>query len=287
LEGEFVAPTSLPALLDYLLRHPDACLLAGSTEFGLAVNKRFARPAHIAYLGKVAELRHIEVMPTAWRIGAAVPLDEIEPLLAAELPDVAEVLRRFGSPPIRAMATLGGNIANGSPIGDSLPCLMALGATLHLCSAKAVRTARTVALEDFYTGYKQNTLQAGELIEAIELPRRPASAGWRFRAHKISKRFDQDISAACVAMHWRDEAGVMRDVRIAFNGLAPCVSRAPKVEAVFEGRRAAEVSADAIDAALAASFTPLSDVRASARYRLLVARNLALSFIREDEAVAA
>ena len=202
--GEFVSPGSVAELAAYLAEHPGATLLAGSTEFGLAVNKRFERPQFIAYIGGVAELNRIDETPAAWKIGAAVPLDRVLALVARELPDFAEVLRRFGSVPIRSTATLGGNIANGSPIGDSMPCLLALGATLKLTrrGPKGKPESRSVPLERFYTGQKQHVLKPDEFIESIECPR---PAGRVFRAHKISKRFDQDISATCAAMSWRVE----------------------------------------------------------------------------------
>ena len=285
--SEFVSPASSAELAAYLAEHPDATLLAGSTEFGLAVNKRYERPACIAYVGGVAELTRINETPAAWHIGAAVPLDRVMALVATELPDLAEVLRRFGSPPIRATATLGGNIANGSPIGDSMPCLIALGATLVLKRRNAKRKdeTRRVPLESFYTGQKQHVLQPGEFIETIECPKPGAR---RFRAHKISKRFDQDISATCAAMCWRDDGGVLRDVRLAFNGLSPYPARAPKIEAVLEGHRAGDITAAALDAAVAASFTPRDGLRATWAYRALLARNLVLGFVQgESETVGA
>jgi xanthine dehydrogenase small subunit len=286
--SEFVSPSSLAELAAYLGEHPETYVLAGSTEFGLAVNKRFERPAHIAYVGGVREMRAVQATAAAWRIGAAAPLDEVMALIEHELPDFHEVLRRFGSPPIRATATLGGNIANGSPIGDSMPCLMALGATLVLRrkGPKGKDETRAVPLEAFYTGQKKSVLQAGEFIEAIDVPR--LQAGQRFKAHKISKRFDQDISATCAAMRWRDDAGTMRDVRLAYNGLTPYPARAPKLEALLEGQRAASVSVEALDAAIAASFTARDGLRATWRYRALVARNLVLDFIgaRAEEALA-
>ena len=279
--GEFVSPSSATEVALYLSQHPQAYLLAGSTEFGLAVNKRYERPQHIVYLGGVAELRRVSTSASSWTIGAAVPLDEIEPLVAAELPDFAEVLRRFGSPPIRATATLGGNIANGSPIGDSMPCLMVLGATLVLRkrSAKGRDETRRLPLDAFYTGMKKTALTPGEFIEAIEIPRPGAR---RFVAHKISKRFDQDISATCAAMSWRDDAGRLKDVRLAYNGLTPSPARALKIEAVLEGKTPDEVTAQALDAAIAASFTPRDGLRATWAYRALVARNLVLRFVQPE-----
>lgn len=282
--SEFVSPATVDELAHYLGLHPDATLLAGSTEIGLQVNKRFSRPAHICYIGQVAELRRVDERAGVWRIGAAVPLEEVMHLVAGDYPDFAEVLRRFGSPPIRSTATLAGNIANGSPIGDSMPCLMALGATLALRRGDA---RREVPLDAFYTGQKKTVLAPGEFIEAVHLPR--ARAGQVFRAHKISKRFDQDISATCMALSCRLDDGVLRQVRVACNGLAPSPCRAPKIEAALEGRTASQVQAADIDAAIAASFTPRDGLRASWAYRSLVARNLVLRFIESpatEEAVA-
>jgi xanthine dehydrogenase small subunit len=281
--SEFVAPATLAELSAYLAEHPDATLLAGSTEFGLSVNKRYERPPFIAYVGGIRELARIDETGADWRIGAAVPLERVMALVANDLPDLAEVLRRFGSPPIRSTATLGGNIANGSPIGDSMPCLLALGAQLVLRrrNARGKDETRRVRLEDFYTGLKRNVLLSGEFIEAIEVPR-PGSR--RFRAHKISKRFDQDISATCAAMSWRPDGGRLREVRLAYNGLTPFPARAPKIEAVLEGRAPGEVTAAALDAAVAASFTPRDGLRATWAYRALVARNLVLRFVGNETA---
>jgi len=276
--SEFVAPASLAELTAYLARHPDATLLAGSTEIGLQVNKQFSRPAQICYLGNVAELKRVDETPTAWRIGAQVPLSQVEVLVAGDYPDFAEVLRRFGSPPIRSTATLAGNIANGSPIGDSMPCLMALGATLVLRRGDKVRE---VALDAFYTGMKKNLLQSGEFIEATVLPR--LQAGQRFRAHKISKRFEQDISATCCALRFNLAGGKLSQVRVAYNGLAPSPCRAPKVEAALEGKALAEVQAADIDAAIAQSFAARDGLRASWAYRSLVARNLLLQFVQDAD----
>jgi xanthine dehydrogenase small subunit len=274
--NEFVSPATLAEVADYLVKHPETTLLAGSTEIGLQVNKQFSRPEHIMYLGNVKELREVQDTAKSWRIGAAVSLTRVEALVAQAYPDFAEVLRRFGSPPIRSTATLAGNIANGSPIGDSMPCLMALGSTLVL---RRGDKTRTVALDQFYTGQKQNVLQPGEFIEAIELPK--PVAGQVFRAHKISKRFEQDISATCAAISYSLKNGKLHQVKLAYNGLAPAPCRAPKIEAVLEGQAPEQVSAADIDAAVAASFTARDGLRATWAYRSLVARNLVLEFIEE------
>jgi xanthine dehydrogenase small subunit len=275
--NEFVSPSTLAEVADYLLKHPTTTLLAGSTEIGLQVNKQFSRPDHIMYLGNVQELRQVGETDKVWRIGAAVSLTQVEALVAKPYPDFAEVLRRFGSPPIRSTATLAGNIANGSPIGDSMPCLLALGATLVL---RRGDKTRRVLLENFYTGMKKHVLEAGEFIEAVELPK--PVAGQVFRAHKVSKRFEQDISATCAAISYTLQSGKLSGVKLAYNGLAPSPCRAPKLEAALEGKAPSAVNAADLDAAIAASFTARDGLRATWNYRALVARNLVLEFIEEQ-----
>ncbi len=279
--NEFVSPATLAEVADYLLKNPTTTLLAGSTEIGLQVNKKFSRPEHIMYLGNVAELRQVTETAQAWRMGAAVSLTQVETLIAKAYPDFAEVLRRFGSPPIRSTATLAGNIANGSPIGDSMPCLMALGASLVL---RRGDKKRKVLLENFYTGMKKNVMEAGEFIEAVELPK--PVAGQVFRAHKVSKRFEQDISATCAAISYTLQGGKLSGVKLAYNGLAPSPCRAPKLEAVLEGKSPTAVKAADLDAAITASFTARDGLRATWAYRALVARNLVIDFIEEQKEVA-
>jgi xanthine dehydrogenase small subunit len=274
--NEFVAPATVAEVATYLVLHPNATLLAGSTEIGLQVNKQFTRPDNIVYLGNVAELKTIISKAGVWHIGAAASLTQVQTLMADTYPDFAEVLRRFGSPPIRSTATLAGNIANGSPIGDSMPCLLALGATLTL---RRGDKTRQIALENFYTGMKKNVLQAGEFIEAVLLPQ--PKAGSTFRAHKISKRFDQDISATVCAFSYELAGGKFKNVKLAFNGLAPSPCRAPKLEAILEGNTPASVQNSALDAAITASFPARDGLRATWAYRSLVARNLVMQFVEE------
>ncbi len=275
--SEFVSPTTVEEVAAYLMQHPQATLLAGSTEIGLKVNKQFVRPEHIVYLGNVAELKAVKDGKDVWSIGAATPLAVVETLLAKAYPDFTEVIRRFGSPPIRSTATLAGNIANGSPIGDTMPCLMALGAKLVL---RLGDKTRTVALDTFYTGMKQSVLLAGEFIVSIELPK--PKHGEVFRAHKISKRFDQDISATVAAMRYELVSGKLKNVQVAYNGMAPSPCRAPKIEAVLEGKAPHEVRAADIDAAIIASFPARDGLRATWAYRSLVARNLVMQFVEES-----
>jgi xanthine dehydrogenase small subunit len=275
--SEFVSPTTVEEVAAYLTQHPQATLLAGSTEIGLQVNKQFVRPENIVYLGNVAELKAVKDSKDAWSIGAATPLAVVETLLAKVYPDFSEVIRRFGSPPIRSTATLAGNIANGSPIGDTMPCLMALGAKLVLRSGDKTRT---VALDAFYTGMKKSVLQTSEFIVSIELPK--PKQGEVFRAHKISKRFDQDISATVAAMRYELVGGKLKHVQVAYNGMAPSPCRAPKIEAVIEGKAPHDVRTADIDAAITASFPARDGLRATWAYRSLVARNLVMQFIEES-----
>ena len=272
--SEFVSPSTMDEVAQYLKDFPQATLLAGSTEIGLQVNKQFARPENICYLGNVAELMAVKETTSAWMIGAAVPLEQVMNLVSDAYPDFAEVLRRFGSPPIRSTATLAGNIANGSPIGDSMPCLMALGAQLHLRKGDK---KRLVTLDAFYTGMKASVLQAGEFITAIELPKPKANR--QFKAHKISKRFDQDISATCAAMQFELVNGKLKNVKLAYNGMAPSPCRALRIEAALEGKSPFDVKASEIDAAITASFPARDGLRATWAYRSLVARNLVLEFV--------
>jgi len=272
--NDFVSPSSVAEVAEYLIKHPNTTLLAGSSEVGLQVNKEFRRPDHILYLGHVKELKEVQTTPAMWRVGAVVSLEEVMHLVKAELPDFAEVLRRFGSPPIRFTATLAGNIANGSPIGDSMPCLMALGAQLIL---RLGNKTRRVALDAFYTGLKKNVMQASEFIEAIEIPR--PQVGQVFSAHKVSKRFEQDISATCGAMSYVLKNDRLSQVRLAFNGLSPSPARALAIEKILEGQRIEDVKAEEIDQAIAQSYTARDGLRATWAYRSLVARNLVLKFI--------
>ncbi len=275
--GLYFAPQTLTEAAALVAQYPKARILAGSTEIGLQINKQFIRPETMINLGDVSELKRLEESKATWKIGAMVDLLRVEALMREQVPEFGEVLRRFGSPPIRSTATLAGNIANGSPIGDTMPCLMALGAVVHL---RRDKKTRMVPLGAFYTGMKANVMQAGEFIEAIEIPK-PGSA--IFRAHKVSKRFDQDISATCCAMSFEMKGGKFKQVRIAYNGMAPAPCRAPSIEAVIEGKRPEEVSAAEIDAAITASFPARDGLRATWTYRSLVARNLVMRFVEEAQ----
>ena len=275
-KGSFFAPTSATALAALLERHPDAVLLGGGTDVGLWVTKQHKRLPVLIYTGRVAELRRVAVGASAIEIGAAVPYAELQALLAEEYPDFGEILRRLGSVQIRNLGTIGGNIANASPIGDTPPLLLALDASLSLRRGEAMRQ---LPLEQFFLDYRRTALRPGEFIEGVILPRpRP---GLQFRAYKIAKRYDQDISALCAAFALTLEAGKVADIRIAFGGMAAVPRRAQQCEAALLGRPWNEAGIAPGLAALDRDFAPLSDLRASADYRRAVAANLLRKFLIE------
>lgn len=263
----YFAPSSLEDLSQLVLAHPGATLVAGGTDVGVRVTKRLAVLEALIAVGEVAALRQITDTPDAVEIGAAVRYGEAYAALAAIHPDIGEILRRLGSAQVRNVGTIGGNIANASPIGDTMPILIALGARLVLHRGG---TRRVIALEDYFLGYGKQDRVPGEFVEKIIVPK---LRGASFRAHKITKRFEQDISSVCSAITFVKESGRLRDVRLAFGGMAATPRRAIQAEAALEGKLLCEAVVHSAMAALEADFTPISDMRASARYRLLVAKN--------------
>ena len=276
------APHSLEDFAALREALPAARLVAGATDVGLWVNKQQRELGDVILTGRVDALRRIEAGGDgSLRIGAAVSLEDAWAALSAEVPALRELWLRFASPPVRHAGTLGGNIANGSPIGDGAPALIALGARLVLRRGSATRT---LPLEDFYLDYMKNALQPGEFVEAIEVPR-PAP-GTRLRGYKLAKRYDSDISAVCAVLSLRLEDGVAREPRFAFGGMAAIVKRAAKAEAAVNGRSWDEAAALAAAQALREDFTPMTDLRASAAYRERAAANLVRRFWLETRANA-
>ncbi len=278
-EGSFHAPRTLAELAALRQSRPQAQLVAGSTDVGLWVTKQLRDLGEIIYTGNVAELQRVEVDDTLIRIGAAASLESAWRALVAEWPPLRDVWLRFASLPIREAGTMGGNVANGSPIGDSAPVLMALGATIVLRQGPRVRR---LPLDDFYTGYMRNRLEPGEFVQAVEVPR--ATAGQQLRAYKISKRFDCDISAVCGAFAIESHGDTIAGVRLAFGGMAATVQRAPHAEATLRGQPWNEATLQAAMAALGVDFKPLTDMRASSGYRMQVAQNLLRRFWLETRA---
>jgi len=281
----FYAPLTLDAFARLRAEHPQARLVAGSTDVGLWVTKQFRDLGDVLYIGNVRELKTIERDAQTLTIGAAVTLEDAYAALAADYPELAELWTRFASLPIRNAGTLGGNVANGSPIGDSMPALLALGAEVVL---RHGTKTRTLPLDGFYLGYQKTALAAGEFVAALRVPR--PTGNLRFRTYKVSKRYDQDISAVCAAFALHiDEGSTIVDARVAFGGMAATPKRATQTEAVLSGATWNESTARQAMNALAADYQPLTDMRASSAYRLKVARNLLWRFhleTREDAPLA-
>jgi xanthine dehydrogenase small subunit len=317
----FRAPRTLAALAEAYAAAPDSLLLAGGTDVGLWVTKQLRDLPAILYLGDIPELARIEVQrgreapagsrgreapagsrgreapagsrgreaPAGSRgreapagsndvleIGAAAALTDALAVLVKHYPGLAEVANRFGSPPVRNAGTLCGNIANGSPIGDSMPALIALGAEVVL---RRGPTERTIALEDLYAGYRQTTLARGEMVRAVRIPL-PVE-GRAAACYKISKRFDQDISAVCGGFAVTLRGGIVAEARIAYGGMAAIPKRAAAAEAALTGRPFAAAAVRAAIDALGSDFQPIDDFRASSAYRLRAAGALLERFAEE------
>jgi len=273
----FAAPATEDALADLAARYPDATLVAGATDVGLRITKQLHELPRIVHTGRVASLHRVREYADRVEIGAAATYAEAEPALRALDPDVGEMLRRLGSKQVRAAGTVGGNIANGSPIGDSPPVLIALGATIELRLRDA---RRTLALEDFFLDYGRQDRSPGEFLTRIVV-RRPGP-GEHFRCYKISKRFDQDISALLGAFRLRVEGGRIVEARIAYGGMAATPKRAQCAERAAVGLRLDQPAAwPAAADALTEDFSPIDDHRASAAYRMRVARSLLAKALAE------
>jgi xanthine dehydrogenase small subunit len=278
---QYFAPRRLDDLAALCEQFPGATLLAGATDVALWVTKQHRDLDTLIYVGAVQELQRLEITNTHLEIGAAVTYTDAMDALGARWPDFGELIRRLGSVQIRNSGTIGGNVANGSPIGDSMPALIALGAELVLRNG-AVQ--RELPLEDFYLGYRQTALAPGEFVELIRVPLpRP---GQQFRCYKIAKRFDQDISALLGAFQVQLDGNRVAEARIAYGGMAAIPKRATECEQALRGRPWTEATVARGRAALARELTPISDMRASAGYRLLAAQNLLTRFFIETRAPA-
>ena len=265
-DGHYLRPSTLPALLQARAQHPQAQLIAGATDAGLWITQGLRRLPQIIDLTRVAELRRVEHYPHHIAIGAAVNLQDAFEALAADRPVIAPFGERFAGWPVRQSGTLGGNVANGSPIGDSMPLLIALGAQVVLMAWRKGRAVhRHVPLDRFYTGYRQSLLGPDEVLAWVVVPR-PAHGEW-LGAYKVSKRQEDDISAVCLALQLRVDAGRITAARIGAGGVAATPARAVKTEAALIGRPWNEATLQAAQTAIADEFSPLSDLRASADYR--------------------
>ena len=273
------APASSDELAAWYLDHPDATLIAGATDVGLWVTKELRDLSEVAFLHACTDLQGIETIPGGWKVGAGVTMTALRRAMAGPHPAFAELLRRFASEQVRGAATVGGNIANGSPIGDAPPALIALGAVLHLRRGDA---RREMQLEDFFLDYRKQDRRPGEFVEAVTIPREAPGLS----CYKLSKRFDQDISAVCGCFNLELNGSKITSARIAFGGMAGVPKRAAAVEAALAGRDWTLATMKAALPAFAEDFTPMSDMRASAAYRLETAENMLLRYFHERSGVA-
>ncbi len=276
--ADYSAPARLADLLKLRAERPQAQLVAGCTDVGLWVTKQHRQFAQVLDVTRVEELRQLSRTSDTLRIGAAVTLHEAYAALVADRPQLRRFAERFAGLPVRNSGTLGGNVANGSPIGDSMPLLLALGATLVLAS---VRGERCVALDDFYTGYRKNLMASDEVLACIEVPRPVPEE--HLRVYKISKRQDDDISAVCLALNLTVREGRITSARIGAGGVAATPVRARKTEAALTGQPWALASFEAAAPVLQAEFAPISDMRASAAYRSSVLGRLLLRYWAEEQ----
>ena len=278
----YISPKNLPALLAARAAHPDAQIVAGCTDVGLWVTKMHMQFSKVLDVTQVKELRRVEDYPHHVAIGAAVPLTDAFAALVAQRPQLRTFANRFAGLPVRNSGTLGGNVANGSPIGDSMPLLIALGANVVLMNQRNGKIGhREMPLEQLYTGYRKNVMAADEVLAWIKVPK--PTAGELSRVYKISKRFDDDISAVCLALNLYLDGGKVLSASIGVGGVAATPVRAVKTQAALVGQRWNLATVKRAIDTLRAEFQPISDMRASSAYRSEVLGNLLQRFWLESQ----
>jgi len=279
--GQFYTPHSIDDLCRLLKTHPDATLVAGATDVGLWVTKQQRSLEKVIYLGAVEELKEIKNDGGDLSIGAAVPYTDATQSITSRYPAFLPLIERIGGTQVRNAGTIGGNIANGSPIGDMPPGLIAIGAKLLL---RNLDGQRCIDLEDFFISYGKQDLESGEFVERILLPE-PGN-NQVFATYKISKRFEQDISAVCAAFSIQLCDDVIADARVCYGGMAETPKRAMACEQVLNGSSWCQDTIDKAKQALLDDFKPISDMRASAGYRHQVSQNLLQRFFLEHTETA-
>jgi xanthine dehydrogenase small subunit len=272
--GDAYRPESSDDLADWYLTHPEATLIAGATDVGLWVTKQLRDLAPVAFIAGIRDLSRIERRGGQLHIGACVTVEALRKALIPHHPSFARMLRRYASLQVRNAATIGGNIANGSPIGDGPPALIALGATLHLRRGDEMRS---IPLESFFLDYRKQDRRPGEFVTGVSIPESAAN----LRCYKLSKRFDQDISAVCGCFDVTFDQGRVKVARLAFGGMAGIPKRAAAVEAELIGQALTPETAARAARAMAQDFTPLTDMRASAAYRLQAAQALLVRYAHD------
>ncbi len=273
--SDFYLPSNSDELADWCLKNPDGRLVGGATDLALWVTKGLKSLGPVCFLSGCSDLKTIEKSTDGLRIGAAVTLTALQSAVAGHHPDFAEMIRRYGSVQVRNAATIGGNIANGSPIGDGPPALIALGARLTL---RRGDKRREIPLADFFIDYGKQDRKPGEFVESIFIPKQID----RLKCFKLTKRFDQDISAVCGCLNIHLDHGKVTCCSIAFGGMAGTPKHASHAEHALLGQPWTRASVEAAMTALEQDFTPLTDMRASDRYRMNAAKNMLLRYYLED-----
>ncbi len=269
-------PDSSDELAEVYAAHPNATLVAGATDVGLWVTKQLRDLDPVIFLNRCDDLKEVTITEEEVRFGAMVDMNRMGEALTDLHPSYAEMVRRYASVQVRHAATVGGNIANGSPIGDNPPALIALGATLHLRKGD---TRRSIPLEEFFIDYGKQDRAPGEFVETVSFARQAD----RLKVYKLSKRFDQDISAVCGCFSITVTNGVVTEARIAFGGMAGIPKRATHVEAALIGKPWTRETIGAALPAFADDYSPLTDMRASATYRLETAKAMLERYFLEDQ----
>lgn len=276
-KARILVPASVDDLAQTYVAEPTATIVAGATDVGLWVTKFMRDIGPLVFIGGLDELHRMEQGPAGLTLGAAVSYSEAAPLITGAFPQLADFWHRIGGQQVRNMGTVGGNIANGSPIGDTPPALIALGASIVLRRGDA---RRTVQLEDYFIAYGKQDRQPGEFVESVTIPALPE--GEHYAVYKISKRRDEDISSACGAFRVAlGDDGTVSSARIVFGGMAATPKRAKSVEAALLRKPWTTATIEAAASEFAADYQPITDMRASAEYRALVAQNLLRRFYLE------
>ena len=280
-DNRAILPADVDDFAELYAAYPQATVVAGATDVGLWVTK-FLKPISPAiFIGHLEGLKRIDRDGDSLRIGAGVSYSELGPVIAEHVPHLADYWSRIAGWQVRNMGTIGGNIANGSPIGDTPPVLIAMGAEVVL---RRGAERRVLPLEAFFIDYGKQDRAPGEFVEEIRLPL--SQAGERHAAYKISKRRDEDISSVAAGFRVTVQDGIISDARLAFGGMAATPRRAVAAEAALVGQAWHETAFEAAAVALAGDFTPLTDWRASAEYRAAAAANLLRRFFHEQEGQA-
>lgn len=278
-DQQFFSPTSIEEFARLYAEYPDATIVAGATDVGLWVTKRHMRLATIIHVGRIRGFDGIAVNDDTLTMSAGATYTDALQILSKHFPDFGELVRRIGAVQVRNVGTIGGNIANGSPIGDCPPALIVLGATLVL---RRGTEQRHIPIEDYFVDYGVQDRKPGEFIEAIQVPLHDTPE--RFRCYKLTKRFDQDISAVCGCFDISVTDGIVSSARIAFGGMAAIPKRASAVETALMGQPWTKATVEAALSAFTQDFNPLTDMRASADYRMRSAKNLLIKYFVEDTA---